>query len=88
MREREVEKYLVKRVKELGGTCRKAVWIGARGCPDRMVLLPGRAPIFVELKAPGQKLQPHQEREHKRLRDAGVRVATIDSLEGVDQLCQ
>ena len=88
MRERDIEKYLAKRVKALGGTCRKAMWIGARGCPDRMVLLPGRTPIFVELKAPGQKLQPHQQREHQRLLDAGVAVVVIDSLEGVDKLCQ
>ena len=41
MRERDIEKHLVKRVKELGGEVRKVQWIGRRGAPDRLVMLPG-----------------------------------------------
>lgn len=40
---------------------------------------------FVELKAPGKKPDPHQEREHKRLRDLGCNVSIIDSKEAVDK---
>ena len=40
MRESEVEKYLVTVVKSLGGDCRKVKWIGRRGAPDRVVMLP------------------------------------------------
>ena len=40
MLERDIEDYLVKRVKELGGEVRKVQWIGRRGAPDRLVLLP------------------------------------------------
>jgi len=43
MIERDVEDYLVKRVKALGGECRKVVWPGRRGAPDRLVMLPGFA---------------------------------------------
>jgi hypothetical protein len=90
-REIEIEQYLVKRVKQLGGIVRKVEWIGHRGAPDRMVAWPSRPlgvsfPIFVELKAPGQKPEPHQEREHARMREAGLNVVVIDSFEGVDAL--
>ena len=40
MRERDIERHLVRRVKELGGEVRKVQWIGRRGAPDRLVLLP------------------------------------------------
>lgn len=39
---------------------------------------------FVELKAPGQKPDPHQEREHARLRALGCNVFVLDSIEAVD----
>lgn len=41
--ERQVEARLVKRVAELGGEVRKVQWIGRRGAPDRLVMLPARA---------------------------------------------
>jgi len=40
MRERDIEAHLVKRVKALGGEVRKVQWIGRRGAPDRLVMLP------------------------------------------------
>ena len=82
MRESEVEAYLVKRVKELGGDTRKMKWIGRRGAPDRFVMLYGG--FFVELKAPGEKLRPEQEKEISIMRKAGVRVWVVDSLISVD----
>lgn len=42
MRERDIEAHLVDRVKELGGEVRKVQWIGRRGAPDRLVMLPFR----------------------------------------------
>ena len=95
MREREIEAYLVKRVKEVGGECRKVQWIGRHGAPDRLVMLPdtGNATIWVELKAEGlAALFPHtpherqQHREHERMRAMGQRVVVIDSIEGVEEL--
>lgn len=96
MRERDIEKYLLRRVKELGGECRKVTWQGRRGAPDRLVM---RAPedsawpyprpamfVWVELKAPGVKPEPHQLREHERMRRMGQRVVVIDSIEGVEEL--
>lgn len=92
-RESSIEAYLVRRVKALGGEVRKVSWIGRRGAPDRLVMLPPARSyliageiIWVELKAPGKKPEPHQLREHERMRAMGQRVEVIDSMEGVDQL--
>lgn len=90
MKEAVVENYLAQRVQGMGGEVRKVKWIGRRGAPDRLVLFGSRAKIlkpvciWVELKRPGEKPEPHQAREHERLRDAGMRVAVIDTLGGVD----
>lgn len=90
MRESKIEKYLVKRVKELGGEVRKVNWIGRRGAPDRIVMLPIpkaiRQTIWVELKATGIRAKPHQVREHNRMRKMGQRVEVIDSFERVDEV--
>jgi hypothetical protein len=89
MRERTIEKYLVDKVESLGGEVRKVEWIGRRGAPDRLVMVPLRGwqcTIWVELKAPGAKAKPHQAREHARMRAMGQHVAVIDSIEGVDEL--
>jgi hypothetical protein len=86
MREREIERYLVQRVRRLGGEVRKVQWIGRRGAPDRLVLLPQCTAWWVELKAPGKVAQPHQLREHHRMQALGQQVVVIDSLAGVEAL--
>lgn len=93
MRERDVERYLVKLVKALGGEVRKVQWIGRRGAPDRLVMLPADKcwhgatnAVWVELKAPGVKAKAYQLREHERMRSMGQHVLVIDSIEGVEEL--
>lgn len=98
MRESQIEKHLVERVKALGGECRKVKWIGRKGAPDRLVMLPFHAEchrtgpfsacrtIWVELKAPGEKAKPHQYREHERMKAMGQLVVVIDSIERVDEV--
>lgn len=96
MRESTIERHLVRRVKELGGEVRKVQWIGRRGAPDRLVMLPcgddksiltqAAGTIWVELKPPGVKPEAYQLREHERMRAMGQRVAVIDSIEGVEEL--
>lgn len=85
MRERDIEKYLVQRVKALGGEVRKVQWIGRRGAPDRLVMLRGET-VWVELKAPGVKPETYQLREHARMRRMGQRVVVVDSIADVDWL--
>lgn len=101
MLEADVEAHLVKRVEELGGEVRKVKWIGRRGAPDRVVMLPQHfngdfyidRTTWVELKRPGLAAtfpnNPHerqQHREHGRMRAMGQRVVVIDSIEGVEEL--
>jgi hypothetical protein len=42
MRERDIERELVKRVQAMGGEVRKVQWVGRRGAPDRLVMTPAR----------------------------------------------
>ena len=86
MTEREVEKYLVAAVKERSGECRKLKWLDRNGAPDRLVMLPGGRLTFVELKATGGGCQPHQKREHARLRHVGQHVEVVDSYARVDEV--
>lgn len=41
MRERDIERYLRRRVREAGGAVRKVRWIGRKHAPDDLVMLPG-----------------------------------------------
>lgn len=83
MRERDIHKALVARVKLLGGEVRRLSWIGRSHAPDVLVLLPGRH-VFVEEKRPGEKPRPGQAREIERMCAAGCNVLVMDSLEAID----
>jgi hypothetical protein len=83
MREREIEQYFIRRVREAGGLQRKFVSPGHKGVPDRICVFNGCV-RFVELKAPGKPLRADQEREHQKLRDVLCVVWTLDSKEAVD----
>lgn len=50
MLEKDIESFLVRKVREMGGTAYKFVSPGNTGVPDRIVVLPGGRIIFVELK--------------------------------------
>ena len=83
MREKEIERELVRAVKAVGGMCPKLISPGTDGMPDRMVLLPEARIGFVEVKAPGQKPRPLQERRHAQLRDLGFIVFVLDDPEQI-----
>lgn len=83
LRESDVEKYLVKRVKELGGEIRKTKWIGRSHAPDRVVFFKGV--WFVELKRPNAAARAGQVREHSRMRQHGAAVFVINTIEQVDE---
>jgi len=92
IRERDVQRYFLERVKHLGGLTRKVHWEGRSNAPDRYVsFLQSAAPrhdaftAFVELKAPGKRPTPAQAREHKRMRAAGTQVFWVSSYDEVDQ---
>lgn len=95
MLEKDVEAYLVRRVKGCGGEAYKFTSPQRRNVPDRLVLR-RRVPkpnsigyftgiaIFVECKRPGEKCTEGQNREHQRLNDLGFSVYVVDSRESVD----
>lgn len=83
MREKTIEKKLVQAVKKEGGMCPKLVSPGTDGMPDRMVLLPEARIGFVEVKAPGAKPRPLQERRHEQLRELGFQVSVLDDPEQI-----
>ena len=80
MRESVIESALNDRVKVLGGTCEKFVSLNRHSVPDRLITLPGGIIIFVEVKAPGKKPTPAQQRDHERRRALGCDVRVIDNL--------
>lgn len=85
IRESEIEKELIKQVRTHGGLHRKLRWINARGAPDQFISLNNKV-FLVEVKRPGGKPEPHQLREHQRLKAHGIRVLVIDDLKGIDYL--
>lgn len=61
----------------------KFVSPGLAGVPDRLLLLPGGKCAFVELKAPGKRLRPLQEKRKRQLEALGFRVFCIDGMEQI-----
>lgn len=84
--EADVENHLVAEVRKAGGEVRKMRWIGRRNAPDRFVMhqnLPGGC-CLIELKAPKKTPNPGQVAEHRLLRNHGVLVLVLDTIEKVD----
>ena len=84
-KEAVVEQHLVKRVKDAGGIAFKFTSPGRRGVPDRLVVLPNMI-LFVECKAEGGTLTTGQRKEHQRLQNLGMTVATVYSRSDVNDL--
>lgn len=84
MLEKEIEAYLVRRVKDMGGLAIKFTSPSRRSSPDRLVILPKARLFFVELKAPGKNATEAQARWHQQLRAYGLVVYVIDTKELVD----
>jgi hypothetical protein len=84
MTEKDVERYLIRRVQARGGLCWKWVSPGRAGVPDRIVVLPPGQVMFVEVKRPGQQPTSLQRHVLDVLANLGCRVAWVDSKEAVD----
>lgn len=89
--ESQIEIPVVEYAKRKGFKVRKARWQNARNAPDRLFFrpaAPGRPPraFFVEFKAPGERPRPAQEREIRLLREAGIEVHVVDTVEAGEAL--
>ncbi len=81
--EKQIEKKLVDGVKAIGGVAMKFVSPGRDGVSDRIVLMPGGRIWFVELKKPGGKLSPLQERFGLMVNAMGFQYRVLGSVEAV-----
>jgi hypothetical protein len=82
--EKTLERYLVRRVRALGGQCFKFLSPGRAGMPDRMIVLPGNRISFLEIKAPGKKPRPLQLHVLALLTRLGCKAGWADSKGGID----
>jgi len=81
--ESNIEKFFVSTTKSMGGKSYKWTSPSNRGVPDRICFFPGGLIILAELKAPGKKPRPLQQKVIRTLRDLGTEVLVIDSVEKV-----
>jgi hypothetical protein len=87
--ERQVEKYLKKRVEEKGGFTVKLNPTGAVGIPDRLCVLPSGRVVFVEVKrTKGGIIAPLQEWWRRRILGLGCSHAYVCSQQEVDALLE
>lgn len=77
MTEKQIEKRIVALAKEAGGIAYKFISPGNAGVPDRIVIIPGARPVFVEIKVQSGKLTALQRRQIERLEKLGQPVMVI-----------
>lgn len=83
--ERDIERWLVKSVEALGGKAYKFVSPGRAGVADRIVVLPGGAVWFVEVKAPGGRLSPLQRVFAQDMERLGQRYVCVWDKEQINE---
>lgn len=83
MREKEIEKKLVKAVKERKGMALKFICPGLDGVPDRLILMPNGRMAFIELKAGEKPLRPIQQRRKRQIESLGFKVFRLDDTEKI-----
>ena len=88
MLEKQIEAYLVKRVKALGGVAYKFVSPAHRGVADRIVCLPDGSTHFVELKTEGGRLSPLQQIFADEMARLNQNYCVLWSKEDVDTWIQ
>lgn len=86
MKEATILNHLRTGLTKLGIESRRVEWTGHDGAPDLLIF--ARGGIWVETKAPGKKPRENQLLEHEKMRDAGMYVYVIDSIEKVDTLLE
>lgn len=86
--EKALERYLAKRIKEVGGLCLKYSNPGMAGYPDRVCLLREGKTVWVELKSRGETLTPLQRVRLSALVDMGHCVRVCSSRQHIDALLE
>lgn len=92
--EKDVERYLCKRVKEMGGKAYKFVSPGNAGVPDRVITIPVQTDLvigltyFAEVKKPGESPRPLQKVVMQQMAHKGANVFNVATYEDVDDACE
>jgi len=81
MLEKKIEEKVCEYAKSKGLLVYKFTSPQRAAVPDRLLVAPGGRVFFIEFKAEGKKPTPAQEREHIRLRNHGVKVFVVDSVD-------
>lgn len=84
--EKDIEKYLRARVKELGGIYRKVVYQGRKGSPDDWCFFPGGKLVIVECKGHDGRVDKHQAAEHEELGKMGFNVHVVFSRVDIEKV--
>ena len=84
MLEKDIEAYLVRKVRDAGGKAYKFVSPTNRGVADRLVVLPGGRVWFVEVKKLGGRLSPLQRIFLDEIKALGANYAIVWNREDVD----
>lgn len=85
--EGKIVAYAKQALKARGGLVRKIGYEMRRGCPDLLIIAPGGRVVFAEIKkSEDTEPEPHQLREHARMRAVGADVRAIGSKAQVDEL--
>ena len=79
--EKDIERRVCEKVKQFGILNIKMSTHTETGWPDRMFVIPGGRPLFIEFKVPGGKLSKRQFYIHKVLEVFGYQVQTHDNEE-------
>ena len=85
MREAAIESYLNAKAQELGWLTYKFTSPGTRGVPDRILIQPGGAVHFVEVKRDNGVISQSQQYQASRMRRIGASVHVVWSRAGVDE---
>lgn len=88
IRERWVESYLVKRIKEVGGKAYKFNSLTCKGVADRLVLLPNGKIFFIELKSSAGKQTQLQKVFEQDVTKLGQKYLIINSRDSVNEFLQ
>ena len=85
MRESQIERFLVCKVKEHGGLCFKFVSPGNPGVPDRIIITPDGRTIYVELKTETGRLAKIQKWQRSEMEKRGADVRVLYGLDNVKE---
>ena len=80
-RESYIEAKVVEHARKIGYLARKVQYPGKRGAPDHWFFGPTGQIVIIEFKDPNGALSVAQRREIAKLRERGLSVHVIDSIE-------